>query len=573
MRWVCRWIAIFGVACLGLVGGPALAKRSVRKKPRITRSKPKVRVKKQSNKRVTKKRSASPKRVRVKRKTSTPTRRKSNWVRRKKGGTTNRTRTQSRRNVRPRTQGSQRNSSRRQENHNTERNRGRADGQRGQTPVEQDRANWRRTRERVRQVVRGGGFSRGTGGGRQRVNRSAAASGRRGPASVEVGVPRSRRDNREVAGGWIVPPRISGDTEVRPAEPAPERPEPSRFESRTVYLRPQAEEPLRRTPVALAPPPTNLRRSGLMLRSTRNEADWFEGVGLDASVSNWVYQPFGTKGGPEWANTTTTEVYEIDPAMLWHVGLRLDTRWVRLQANYESDVGFDFGGRASLLNVLVALSGFEHITFEFRRMDFDRGQVALQRGGETIELADFSTELTRGELRYFADNGMFVFGRAQLQGLPRNVYLEESSGGESRYFQISDQLLQIETEQYMLGFGWSSVAPMEAANAEGFSGGVHFGFGLGPYTIHTLAEHQYLDEGWLASVSLGGEIAWRTRVSEHFSVGVRDRLVLNPMAPIGLPDDLKRDLRRDGIDTDGYSLDFGTVDLLNEVQLFVALDL
>ncbi len=294
-------------------------------------------------------------------------------------------------------------------------------------------------------------------------------------------------------------------------------------------------------------------------------------VGVDLSYANWALRPMPSeRQSAARRDLTTTERYDIPSVDLYRAALTLDTRYATLELAYESDRGFSGGHPTSqLLDVLVSLGGvpgLERLVFEYRDLDFRSGTVELvDRGNdEVIQREAFSVTARKGELRYRAGGGVYVFGRYLGYALPRTLYLEEDAPDGALYHQVAGGLLEVDADAWMLGVGYRQ-PPRDSP----WRFGLHLGAGAGPYDINTLSDGQRLDGGTLAAVTGGVSLGYEWRLSDWLSAGVRDEVTLVALEPMGLPDELDRDLRDDGLETERFAIDLGATELLNHLTIYL----
>lgn len=299
------------------------------------------------------------------------------------------------------------------------------------------------------------------------------------------------------------------------------------------------------------------------------------GVRFDGSYSNWALQPIATdRQTTGQAELATSTRYDIAPIHLYRGALTVDTRYASFSMAYETDRGFSTGADSStLFNVLVQLTGvpgLDRLSLEYRHLDFRYGEAELvQRGsGEVVEHADFDVLARTGELRYRFDGGIFLSGRYAGYALPRTLFLEEDDPAGTLYRQVSFSLLEVDADVWLLGAGWANDPARSPWRA-----GVHLGGGGGPYDINGLSTGQTFDSGRLVAISASAHLGYHWSVNDWLALGVRDELTVFALDPVGLPDELDRDLQDEGLDTDRFSLDLGASDLLNHLTLYAELSL
>ena len=309
---------------------------------------------------------------------------------------------------------------------------------------------------------------------------------------------------------------------------------------------------------------------------------WFQGARADVSYANHLLLPLSpVREGADESRLTTAERYDIAPIHLYRAALAVDTQFARVEVAYESDRGLSIGGPpSSLLDVVVALTGvpaLERLSLAYRDLDFRYGRAELvTRGGDDVlQRADFTVRLRQGELRYrlplgpgeAEDGGAFLLGRYMSYALPRNVHLGEDRDGATVYHQVSEHLHLVDSDLWMLGGGWST------PSGSSWDGGLRLAFGFGPYELRTLTDGAHLDEGTMSSAFVGGHLGYRLWLTEALSVGVRDELTFTFAAPVGLPDGLEQDLKDEGLDPSGFSLEFGGVEVVNCATVYLVVEI
>ena len=315
------------------------------------------------------------------------------------------------------------------------------------------------------------------------------------------------------------------------------------------------------------------------------------GVRIDATLGTWNLWPTDVKAGGSWARVTTTEHYDIPSIELYGAAVTLDTEYFALKLAVESDQGFSLGvADSTLLDMVVAVVDvpiLDRFKLNVRRLDFVNGSVELRErdSGAVVESAEFAVEMTRAELRYHPEHrlerrlGLYVYLGYVEHGLPRNVYLaEDGPTGDPIYYQVSEQLLRVDTSAAILGVGvdplaLSSVDDSGSGPPEGWVATARLGIGAGRYDIRTLAHGTRLDGGSLLAATGAMGLSYTIRLGRIFRVGVRDELSLTYLEPDGLPDKLDDELRAEGLDTRDFKLIFGMVEVANHAMVLASIDL
>jgi hypothetical protein len=249
---------------------------------------------------------------------------------------------------------------------------------------------------------------------------------------------------------------------------------------------------------------------------------------------------------------------------LYRIDALLDTRYARLAARYESNRGLSLGRTGTLLDlalVLRAVPGLEGLAIDYRTLDFDHGRVDLidATTGDAIETTPLRVQLGTLDLSYPMHPNVTLFARRFTQDLPRNIYLQPD-GGAPR--QISEQLLAVDTTAYAIG-----LTLHHPDDGEGLFGALRGWIGLGAYDIATVAAGTPLDDGWLTASGLELTLGWRLPLGAGFSLGISDTLTLLRLDPNGLPEGIERQVLADGSDPNGWSLEFGTAEVLNGFEV------
>ena len=330
------------------------------------------------------------------------------------------------------------------------------------------------------------------------------------------------------------------------------------------------------TPPPVAMPGPVLPPSGQLVEAGPEVQPWR--LEVEGSMTWWRYDPISAHGDdPVFDQVTTEEIYDIKAIDMMRIAGDLETPWFRLALAYETDRGFGVVDPSLLVDLALVVSGLEDVTFKLTTLDFNSGTVRLvsREDGSTLQRADFSVQMTTAELRYRILDALFIYGRFTDYALPRNVYLRENMGTSEdpwyHYYQISDQLLRVDTEVGSVGLGGEGRVGDPSATQLIFGG--YFGVGLGPYRLTTLYSEDRLDDGWLAEVRFGAELAIERHLLGPLSAGLRGTASLFLLSPLGLPDGVEEDLESEGIDTGGFSLSFGTVELLSQGQIYLSVRL
>ena len=174
--------------------------------------------------------------------------------------------------------------------------------------------------------------------------------------------------------------------------------------------------------------------------------------------------------------------------------------------------------------------------------------------------------MTFVEGRFRVEKGLYLFGRYSDSVLPRNVYLEYDNGGTTQRFQVSERLTRIDSQSFLLGGGLSNRSPTDRLDA-GVQFDLNAGLGFGRYDVYGLNTGERFDGGLLVVLQSTLALGYQVPLGGGFTLGVRDALTFLVPAPVGLPDKLERDYQAQGLDTTGYKLAFGTVELINQFTL------
>ncbi|MCB9526162.1 MAG: hypothetical protein H6702_22685 [Myxococcales bacterium] len=318
---------------------------------------------------------------------------------------------------------------------------------------------------------------------------------------------------------------------------------------------------------------------------------WIRGVAVDGAYAHWFFSPLDVKSDEgeksDWSRVSTEEAYDLTPVSMYRASLTLKTRYADLTAGYQTNRGFSVGEGISTSDVLDLAADFaglpilKRFSLKAEVIDFYGGRARLKdrRTGEAIDDASFNLKYAFGELRYeagqlFKKTHGYVFARYASYSIPRNVYVRQSVGEgdaeRSIYYQISDELMRVDSDLYQVGAGMRGTP--------GFGGGhatflLRMAVGGGPYGLYSLSTGDELaDQAYLVGLLVGLEVDVRLPLGRYFHVGLHDTLDLQFLAPIGLPDDVEADAKEAGAPVDDLSFSFGTVDLLNTLYVYAGLD-
>ena len=209
------------------------------------------------------------------------------------------------------------------------------------------------------------------------------------------------------------------------------------------------------------------------------------------------------------------------------------------------------------------------LSVSYHRTRFAQGMVSLRASGQgAIERQVFSMDIDRYEGRWALNRGhssslaASIFMGYDRRGLPRHIYLKErvSIGEEESYHiysDISDQMLWTVSKTWDLGI----TADIEASDQLRFN--IDALFGLGGYELFTPLEGQSLDRGTLLSLGFKLGVEYAVPLNSWLTFKTSYLLSARSFEPIGLPDQLSADLKREGTSTNDLSLGFGTIDLLH----------
>jgi hypothetical protein len=247
---------------------------------------------------------------------------------------------------------------------------------------------------------------------------------------------------------------------------------------------------------------------------------------------------------------------------------------IDLSAAYESEEGVSFmGDQGSLLELGLGLPslipGLEPLSLRYQRVRFEEGSVSLhdERRGD-LERQRFEMKLDDYELLWTipSDQALAVsfVGGYHERAMPRQIYLQEyidlnEDESYSAYYAVSDQLLWVPSQSVDLGFR-VSVFPMERWGVN-----LALAIGGGAYQLLTPLEGEQLDQGWLATLSGGAGLQYELPLSEWLDLKLSYQAQVNLLAPMSLPDKLRRELKSEGLDTSGFSMSFGTLDVLHRL--------
>jgi hypothetical protein len=254
---------------------------------------------------------------------------------------------------------------------------------------------------------------------------------------------------------------------------------------------------------------------------------------------------------------------------------------VDLNLTYESRLGLSLlGERGSLLGLALAapalIPQLAPLSLHYQRVRFEEGEVSLQdeRAG-IVERQTFRIALTDYELRWALtpSGGISLTGAMRERAAPRHIYLMEtlSGGGEgesySRYYGISDQLLWTPSSTLDVGLAFHHQL------TEDFSLEAACALGGGSYELLTPLEGSKLDQGRLFTFSFRAGLHYEQAISERVTLKASYSLQGQHLGPIGLPDEIERSFKAEGVTPGDLSLSFGTLDLLHRGWLSLIITL
>ena len=327
--------------------------------------------------------------------------------------------------------------------------------------------------------------------------------------------------------------------------------------------------------------------------SPPSRAGYIRGFSVTGSGSAWSFMPFDIKGNDEdgtsdWSRVPTKEKYQLSPVGFYGIHGILETADFNLRLSYERGHGYDIGlSDSSLLALLFQLTGIRYldrIKFGSTALDFVGGEALLvdRVTEEVYDETYFELHLRRFSMSYQLKRFHLM---AQYLGytIPRNIYLKETTDvGETQaytYYPISDTLLRVDTRVFMLGAGIDNrkhifkdgyLQPYR--KDQSLVLGAHFLLGGGSYELRDLFFDRHLDEGHAIAVGLNGHLRWEHQLWSFLTIGTTLDVSLYLFSPIGLPKDLDREARSEGIPTDRLSIDFGTVDVMGRLYGFARID-
>lgn len=298
------------------------------------------------------------------------------------------------------------------------------------------------------------------------------------------------------------------------------------------------------------------------------------GSRLTLGSTLWHWQPLSLREQGNWHDTTTYEDYQLEPVWLFHAHGLFSTPWADFSLRISTDtLSQMLSPRGLILDLLTAFTtaSGRRLTLNANFLHFDQGEVLLRKrgGGEVLQRAPAESELVLIEARYEIHELISLAARYTHSSLPRNVYLQRGQDEQMSFHQISEELLKVRSDTLGFGLILGNTQPA-ALHTPALQYALHTLVAMGPYSLEGLRSGTALDEGWLLSMQMGVELAARVPLGAGFSLGLRDRLDLQINSPIGLPDKIERHLRERQLDPNGWSLSFGTFELINQLMAEVS---
>lgn len=291
-------------------------------------------------------------------------------------------------------------------------------------------------------------------------------------------------------------------------------------------------------------------------------------IRLELSGGMWMYhvpQRLGDSGG----DIMYRAEYRVSPSVSYQAMMTLLTPYAAVSVGYVGREGVSFmGAEGSGLDVKLAVPWLARWSVGYQAVSFKNGAVRLLEDNTPIERQSFTFEATEYRLQYQAvqhrELSVALWGRWHQRGLPRQIYLAESLGEEepTLYFDISDQLLWIESRAIDVGFEVSGYS----AERSGWLWSFGLGVGGGGYELRTPLGNSGLDRGTLLTLPIYAKLGYRVPLNDVLGIKFDYSLELLMLEPIGLPDQLERELEEEG-DISGLSLSFGSLDVSQRVWM------
>ena len=322
---------------------------------------------------------------------------------------------------------------------------------------------------------------------------------------------------------------------------------------------------------------------------TLNKGSWVDAIELELSSTLWDFNSALSKSEQDdWESAEAEARYQISPSVMYRGQLRLYSRLLDLDINYESKKGISLlSEQGSWLDIAFALPTLVPVlaplSLSYRRVRFADGQVDLNDWQEgVIERQKFAMHIDRYEARWLLLDGpeqhdisrsqFSLFFAYDQRALPRHIYLEErvrlnKEESYSVYYGISDQLLWTPSDSYDLG------AELRASLSQNLQVNFALSLGLGSYELLTPLTGKQLDHGSMAVLGFKAGLDYELPLSRFLSLKGSYRVEGRALSPTGLPQQLEQELEAEEWNLDELSLSFGTVDLLHRFGLSLVLRL
>ena len=292
---------------------------------------------------------------------------------------------------------------------------------------------------------------------------------------------------------------------------------------------------------------------------------------LGLSLGLWAWNPVDIKADEGWGDYRSREHYSQTLVPQVGVSLQADLPDVRLRVAWQPGVGGT--GKhtgATSLDAMAAINvaGPSRLSLGMNYMNFGHGPMKVTSpdpGGPVFEAEGESTVLAV-ESRFEVVAPLYVFGRYAHSSLPRAVYRAREQDGETRRLHITDGLTQVDSDTFLLGFGFANRGPLDSV-AVGWLLDFRFGGGVGGYALRNLRDDAALGDGTQAVLQGDLVLGYRHPLMEDVSVGVRNATRLLAPIGLGLPDRIAGNLNERGVDPAGYTLKFGQLDFINQFMV------
>ena len=316
---------------------------------------------------------------------------------------------------------------------------------------------------------------------------------------------------------------------------------------------------------------------------------WIDALELEFSSTLWDFNsPLIRSNDDDWTESEAEARYQVSPQVMYRGQLRLYSRFIDLDINYESKAGLSFlSEQGTWLDLAFALPelipALAPLSLSYRRVRFANGKVDLINWNTgPVERQKFEMYVDRYEARWVLmesltqrlspPNRLYLFFAYDQRAIPRHIYLEErvridEENSYSVYYGISDQLLWTPIDSYDLG------TEIRAGFGSHLQVNMGVSVGLGSYELLSPLSGELIDKGSLAILGFKAGVHYELPLASFISLKASYQVQGRAFSPNGLPDQLEQELTDEAWNLDGLHLSFGTVDLLHRVGLSLVLRL